>query len=709
MLGEILPLVCYEAPNRFIIRRLNFSPAAPLTGRLSDFNAMNTKRLTGIRTYLLLALLAFAVLAVQLFNQAQELSVLATSRRWLAGIGIAALAAVLLAGILAFSWSARGQNLLRKLLAWHPRKSTSIVLLKILSSLYLLGAVITLGWLVLGGYGSYFPDLAHRLPVFVLLAVGGGLLLRSAFPPSDFFLSLAYTSLILASGYRVMLFVPEITSYPFSMGWSETSRYYFASLFFSEQIYGLSIPAPVLHPSRYLLQSLPYLLPDLPLWFHRFWQVLLWLALPLAAVGLLARHLKIRPSWRWWLFVLWAFLFIYQGPIYYHLTVCLVLVLLGYDNRSFTRTAVFVLLAALWAGISRVNWIPMPGALAVTLYLLENRVGRQPLWRYLLAPAGWFALSLAAGLGSQFVYAAWSGNELAHFSTSFTSDLLWYRLLPNPTYPEGILPSILVVSLPLFLLIGERLRRMGWRLHWLRLVGLLGMLVVFFAGGLLVSVKIGGGNNLHNLDGFMFLLLVVAASLYYNRTELEEPLSGALPRPHWALMAGVVFLPVIYMLQGGGPVERVSQLAVQEGLRQVQQFVDQARQQQGEILFLSERQLLIFDTVEDVTLIPDYERTYLMEMAMARATPYLQNFYQQLADHRFTLIVSQPLNLAMKGPDSAFGEENDAWVEYVARAILCTYEPVETLREVSLQFLVPAGPGSELPAECSNTPFAPAP
>jgi hypothetical protein len=661
---------------------------------------MNTERLTGLRAYLLVALLACAALALHLFNQAQELGVLDSSRRWLAGIGLAALAAVVLAAVLGLSWSDLGRSKLRKLVNYRARPGAPALVLKALAGIYLLGATLLMGWLVMGSYGRFFPDLAHRLPVFVLLALPGGLLLHSAFARLDFMQAAAFSSLILASGYRAVLFLPEVTNYPFSMGWSETSRYYFASLFFSEQVYGLQVPPPVLHPSRYLLQSLPYMLPALPLWFHRFWQVLLWLALPLATVVLLARHLRIQPRWRFWLFALWAFLFIYQGPIYYHLTICLIIVLLGYDQRSFTRTAIFVFLAALWAGISRVNWIPMPGALAATLYLLETRVGRQPLWRYLLFPAGWFAISMVAGLGSQFAYAAWSGNELEHFSTSFTSDLLWYRLLPNATYPEGILPSILVVSLPLFLLIVERLQRMGWRLHWLRLVGLLGLLVVFFAGGLVVSVKIGGGNNLHNLDGYLFLLLVVAASLYYDRVALEDAPPKPAVRPHWGLVAAVVFLPVVYMLQAGGPVERVPSAAVQQGLQQVQKYVDQARNQQGEILFLSERQLLIFDTVQDIPLIPDYERTYLMEMAMARATPYLETFYQELANHRFALIISQPLNLSIKGAESAFGEENDAWVEYVARAILCTYEVAKTLKDVSLQFLVPASPDSQRPAEC---------
>jgi hypothetical protein len=45
------------------------------------------------------------------------------------------------------------------------------------------------------------------------------------------------------------------------MGWSEGSRYYYASLFFSKKIYQLDLPYPLPSPSRYLMLSLPFLIP----------------------------------------------------------------------------------------------------------------------------------------------------------------------------------------------------------------------------------------------------------------------------------------------------------------------------------------------------------------------------------------------------------------------------------------------------------------
>jgi hypothetical protein len=90
--------------------------------------------------------------------------------------------------------------------------------------------------------------------------------------------------------YIVVSLLPEISTYPLTLGWSETSRYYNASLFFSQRIYGISTPPTVLHPSRYLMQAVPFLFPDSPLWLHRAWQVFLWLAAPLLTAIILVRR-----------------------------------------------------------------------------------------------------------------------------------------------------------------------------------------------------------------------------------------------------------------------------------------------------------------------------------------------------------------------------------------------------------------------------------
>jgi hypothetical protein len=636
-----------------------------------------------IRLYLGIIILCCGVLAWQLFWQAQALDILGSSLRWQAAIIFSGAVSLFFAVLFGATWQ-------QKVKRWITRPLTfpdSRIVWRILAVLYLAGVVILLTWIFVGPYGQFFSDLAGRLALFGLGMVGGGVLLKAVLPEQSFYETLLFSALALAAGLRAGLFVPEVTTYPFSLGWSETSRYFYASLWLPERLFGLDVPPPVMHPSRYLLQSLPYLIADSSLWLHRLWQVLLWVGLPLLTVVLLARRYTIPKRWQFWVFVLWSFLFIYQGPIYYHLTICLILVLVGYDGQRFGRTLLFVILAAVWAGISRVNWIPVPGALAAVFFLLEHRLGRQTIWNYLWRPAAWFILGGVSGIVSQSLYAFWSGNDPTLFSTSFTSDLLWYRLLPNPTFPTGILPTALFFSLPMILMVGRYL----WpnRVHYIRLLGLLSVLLVFFAGGLVVSVKIGGGNNLHNLDVYFFILMVIVSNFYWGKVEYDHLPQKTPTRPHSALLTAVLLLPIVLVLQSGGPIAMAAPDRVEKGVDTIRDYVRQAEQSGGEILFIAEKHLQIFGPFQDVPFNPDYERTFLMEMAMARSLPYLEQFYTELKNHRFALIISQPLNLQMKGAAEPFGEENDAWVEYVARYILCYYEPVETMRDVNLQFLVP--------------------
>ena len=78
-----------------------------------------------------------------------------------------------------------------------------------------------------------------------------------------------------------------------------------------------------------------------------------------------------------------------------------------------------------------------------------------------------------------------------------------------------------------------------------------------------------------------------------------------------------------------------------------------------------------------------------MEMAISGNTPYLDQFHADLREHRFSMIVAPEQKLIHKGAAYSFGEENDAWVEHISRAILCYYEPLETFKDLDVQLLVP--------------------
>jgi hypothetical protein len=86
-----------------------------------------------------------------------------------------------------------------------------------------------------------------------------------------------------------------------------------------------------------------------------------------------------------------------------------------------------------------------------------------------------------------------------------------------------------------------------------------------------------------------------------------------------------------------------------------------------------------------------------MNQALYGDANYFQGFYDDLAEHRFSLIVSEPLRTPIKDSSYQFGEENNAWVKWVSNPVLCYYEPKIILQEVFVQLLVP----KTEPVDCS--------
>ncbi len=562
-------------------------------------------------------------------------------------------------------------------------------------------------WLVLSPSIGFMANIPLRLGIFCLLSIGGAFLFRVIWNRQNWGMALLITSLGYATTYKLASFIPDVSAYPFSLGWSEASRYYYASLWLSQGVYGFSIPPSVLHPSRYLLQAIPFLLPHSPLWLSRLWQVLLWVVTSAATSWLLARKLNLTPRNRPVLLissmVLWGFLFLFQGPIYYHLLFMVILVLWIYDSHHFWRTLLVVIIASLWAGISRINWLPVPGFIAAALYLLEITLKDKSLWRYLLPPAVWVIAGTVVGYASQTAYQLWSGNPPAWFGSSFTSDLLWYRLLPNPTFPLGILPSAILVSVPL---VGLMLLRLAprWRnYHALRLLGLAAILFALFAGGIVVSVKIGGGSNLHNLDAYLTLLLIIGSAILFNQFQPDRgqtpgeaieaatsPSSGAWSMlSERVLIAGAVVIPMYFILSTGGQLTSHDINAAQAALQTLNSSTQAVTNQGGQVLFISQRHLLTFNYIHDVPLIPEDELVFLMEMAMANNPSYLDAFQSDISHQRFGMIVSEPLVIQWQGKAHSFGEENDAWVKGVSEPVLCYYQPSLNLDSVNLVLYTP--------------------
>jgi len=663
-----------------------------------------------LRVVLLITFMMLVLATYRFTVEALDLGVLFKSLRWTAAAGVGFGGSVLALALLMVSWTSWDT----KITGWPNQVAQTLARLKEFNLVLFILVIASYSFLMIGPVGIYFQNMQLRLPLFWLATLTGAFLLRAFTIATDDqaktwgstgWLGATAAAWVLGGiGYKIATFIPSVSTYPFSLGWSEASRYYYASLFFSKQIYGVVVAPSTLHPSRYLLQAVPFIIPGLPLWVHRLWQVLLWVGVTYVTVYLLARRFGHPEGWTWigrLAFISWGFLFLFQGPVYYHLLICALIVLWGYDSHHFWKSLSVVLLASAWAGISRINWYPVPGMLAACLYFLEKGIegpeiakgepGQFIPWRhwgqYLLPTVIWVALGTMTAFASQAVYILLSGAKVEALTSSFSSDLLWYRLWPNPTFPLGIVPAILLVSLPTFVISVQGLRR----LHWIRQLGLMTILLILFVGGVVVSTKIGGGSNLHNLDAFLVLLMVVGSYVLFERVrpELHMERTGAMKRVSGPVLALALLVPVIFAIDSGSPQVLPEREKVQEVLTALSAMTAETVRQGGEVLFISQRHLLTFGMLPDVPLVGNYEKVFLMEMAMADNTAYLTNFYKDLREQHFAMIVSDREREIFKGSDEMFGEENDVWVNRVTQPLLAYYQEAELFRQFGIEILMP--------------------
>lgn len=520
-----------------------------------------------------------------------------------------------------------------------------------------------------------------RFLVFWLLALAGMYSLQALRPAWGLPVALAATLVLQSAINLAASYLPAITDYPFALGWSETSRFYFPSLFFAEKIYGQSLPWPILHPSLHLLLTPPYWF-DAPLWFHRAWQVeIRFLLVGLIAPALLSRFKVENRVFKFFLLT-WVLVYLFVLPLYLHLPLMIFPLLWLFRPENDRRSWILLILASLWAGISRLNWYPMPGLILSILWLLETNPAKTGLFARFWRPVAWTISGTLLAYAVSQLYIPLSGNQPGDFFTSLTSALLWPRLWPNETYELGIVPGILLFSLPLLLLFIPQ----EWRknLSRLDLLALAVILLVLFAGGLLVSLKIGGGADLHNMDAYAVVLLIVAAYAFFRK---QQPI-------RWQAAALLVLIPAWFAQQPGSGIVQYDKAASQATLTAIQQRVDAT---EGEILFINQRHLIAMKMLAGVELIPEYEREDLMEMAMANNIAYLERFEQDIASHRFAAIIVDPLRFNLVGEEDAMGAENNAWSRRVAKPILCWYREDETFPADRIVIYVPREEGRQCP------------
>ncbi len=586
-------------------------------------------------------------------------------------------------------------------------------------------------WIQFTFWGVVFTGIAFRLFLFTLMAASVAFLLSSDL---SFIRWQALLAAAILCASMVMIAVPftNVTAYPFSLGWSEGNRLWDYSMLFGRDLYIFTDGGrdrAYLDLGRSFLGGLPFLLPNVTILGERLWISLI-ATLPYFLLGLAAFY---RPSQSasgeklaWLLAGLWTLTFLRQGPIHAPLLVAAILVALGWRKPIWISIPT-IIFASFVAAISRITWIFAPAIWSAMMVLASAGQDAQPApsrreWRDAIL------LGVFGALTGVLVLAAFSNNPSPDLVSQAAGavnrqPLLWYRLLPNSTYPFGIIPGLAIATLPLFLVFSHLSSRTLPRdAIWQKLAILLSLLA-FLAVGLTASTKIGGGADLHNMD--MFLIgLVFVASLVWERnghtwmSEAGLNFSMRLTLLALFLIPGLLTLINMQPLVTAGNLDTLKVLTgleddprndprmfgllpsadvTAEALDEVRREVASASKQ-GEVLFMDHRQLLTFGYITNVPLVVDYEKKYLMDLAMRGNAPlFLASFHRDLAAHRFVLIVSDVLRMAVKDSDYSFGEENNAWVDGVVNPILCYYEPKVTLEEVRVQLLVPR----RTPVECN--------
>jgi len=483
-----------------------------------------------------------------------------------------------------------------------------------------------------------------------------------------------------------------IIDYPFSLSWSEGNRFYDYSLVFGQSLYNYPshIPNPYSSPGRYGLWGILFLWQGLPIWVHRLWNLIL-LTLPVLIFAALITR-KLKPAVLRYGMLLWIFLFLtVLAPLHPPFVIASAIAVLFAFDESLIKRGSSLAVASYYAGLSRWTWAFAPAAIGVLIDLMLYYPRRSgPLWRRLLPSIILVGVSLVGGLLpsiSQY-FSLVQGEAL-----SSGQPLLWYRLLPNDTLGPGVLFLVLRYTLPILIILAWWLILRRWQLDWVQKTAISGALIGFFGTGLVISTKIGGGGDLHNLDMFLITLLVVTVLglMSVDMNSLRTKWSAWVVALVCFLIFWVVY-PFLPLHPGSDFHPRLNlpgENNVSEAFSVVSTEVAKFAES-GEVLFMDHRQLLTFGYIPAIPFVPDYEKKYVMDQAMANNADYFESYYQDLAKKRFALIVTEPLRTKRReelgGP---FSEENDAWVLWVSNPTLCFYEHVYVSTDVNIELLVP--------------------
>ena len=509
-----------------------------------------------------------------------------------------------------------------------------------------------------------------------------------------------------------LMFVP-VTDYPLSLTWSEGNRIWDYSVLFGRDLY-IFPPEEPFNPyielGRQFLWGLPFLLPNVTLLQVRMWSAIVF-TVPYAILGWILFRIPEQKKSNWFLLGLWVMLFLHQGPIYSPLVVAAILIALS-RRRPLWIGLLLTLIAGYYAQMSRFTWMFAPAIWATMMALYDYPISfsRQKIKNWAIV----FAYGMAGLIGG-FGISGWRTvqelfedilktpessaivSEVSSSSTVMDQALIWSRLWPSSTYPEGVVLGLIIAAGPLVIFLLYLVISKRWPLNFLQKLGLLLPMLAFLAVGIVISVKIGGGSNLHNLDMFLVGLVFVAALAWdagVNKWVRNFPAQNLWVR---ILMLLIITIPAFYPVLDATPRVPLEWEKAAYSIKLIQRESDRVNVNGGEVLLMDQRQLLTFGFLENVPLVADYEKKKVMDKAMSGDVEYFKAFYEDISAQRFAVIVSEPLNVNYAHREKEWAEENDIWVDWVAKPLLCYYQPKHLIDKTSIWILTPL----KDPLECT--------
>jgi hypothetical protein len=336
----------------------------------------------------------------------------------------------------------------------------------------------------------------------------------------------------------------------------------------------------------------------------------------------------------------------------------------------------------MWEGLCRVNWFLMPAAIAILFHVFRSPWQGNNNWNFIKWPV---IYSVSGGVSSFAIYLLYikvMGFVIPFLNPAMDYGYFQYKLWPNAGY-MGLIPGITLISFPILLVAMNFVWRFRKNIRWQRWLIIIGILGSFFIVSTIISLRAGGGYDLHNYDTFLLFLLITGCFFGMNSVHLDTPEQAGKPiLGNYGVLVLLMIIPTMVAIpKTGGNIPKAN-AQTEQTLQEIQKVLESTTVSENHpILFIDQRQLLVFHLVTpDKNLVIPYEKIELMEMAMANNRDYRAQFVSDMENQKYSLIVSEILGIWPKSlPPKSFEPdwyENNVWVDSVSIPVLDYYVPI---------------------------------